>query len=51
MLASLVPLFTHGLPEIQIHMEFLLMAVIFMNAGLPERHIALNCRKEPFDLK
>jgi hypothetical protein len=51
MLASrMVPILI-GLAEIQIRMQFLLLVILVMDAGLPERAITLKCLKEPFDQK
>jgi hypothetical protein len=41
-------LLTYGLAEIQIRMQYHLVGLMMLIAGLPERYIALNCRKEPF---
>jgi hypothetical protein len=43
-------LVTHGLADIQIRMPFELI-LFWMNAGLPESAITLNCQKEPLDQK
>jgi hypothetical protein len=50
LLASLVLPFL-GLVKIQIRMQFLLLVIVVMDAGLPESSIALKYRKEPFNRK
>jgi hypothetical protein len=49
MVPFLLVLTTYGFATLNFRVPIKLLVILFINAGLPESDIALNCQKEPFD--